>query len=207
MSRILQRLIRMMKRSFGILHLISGINSPISCRRKIFVFLSILIRLEHRCCTALYILVKELISLLIFLLPDKPGSSVIEVRPDSVQIFRVRLTEIKLTFSFLIRNHLYGIKSLGYNEELSGCIEELGCIIRLFEIEFFITLLILLLHSIEENAPNLPVFPIGRIRQEFAHTGFCLCQILASLYQIFGCNNLLLLCLHPRWCKQKEKCQ
>ncbi|CUQ64833.1 Uncharacterised protein [Segatella copri] len=47
----------MMKRSFGIFHLISGIYSPISCRRKIFVFLGILIRLEHRCSTALYVLV------------------------------------------------------------------------------------------------------------------------------------------------------
>ena len=197
MSRIFQRLIRMMKRSFGIFHLISGIYSPISCRRKIFVFLGMLIRLEHRGCTALYVLVKELISLLVFLLPDKPGSSVIEVRTYPVQIFRMRLAEIKLTFSFLVRNHLNGIKSLGYNEELSGCIEELGCIIRLFEVEFLITLFILLLHSIEENIPNFLVIPVGRIRQEFAHTGFGLRQILASLYQIFGCRNLLLLCLQP----------
>ena len=103
------------------------------------------------------------------------------------------LSEFDFHLSLFIRNHLYRIKLLRNLEELSGEVEELGSIIFLLEIKLFVTLLVLLAHSIEVKVPDLLVVQIGRISKQFLHALLRLRQVLARFYLILRQLNLLLL--------------
>ena len=114
------------------------------------------------------------------------------------------LTEFDFYLSLFIRNHLYRIKLLRNLEELTGEIEELGSIILLLEIELFVTLLVLLAHSIEVKAPDFLVFLIGRISQKLLHARLRLRQVLTRLHLILRQLYFLLLGKARRWHKKEH---
>ena len=113
------------------------------------------------------------------------------------------LTEFNFHLSLFIRNHLYRIKLLRNLEELSGEVEELGSIILLLEIEFFVTLFVLLAYGIEIESPDFLVFLIGRISQKLLHARLRLRQVLTRLHLILSQLYFLLLGKARRWHKKE----
>ena len=110
-----------------------------------------------------------------------------------IQLISMLLTDLRFHLSLFIRIHIYIIKLLRNLKELSGEIEELGSIILLLEIEFFVTLLVLLTYGIEVEVPDFLVVLIGRISQKFLHACLRLRQVLARLHLILRQLYFLLL--------------
>ena len=193
-----------MQRCLGILHLIAGIYGIIGCQRQMLILLTVIVRLEQRLVGTIYITVEELIGIGILLLTEEPQSTIKEIGADMGKIISMLLTEFDFHLSLFVRNHLYRIKLLRNLKELSGEIEELGSIILLLEIEFFVTLLVLLTYGIEVEVPYFLVVLIGRISQKFLHACLRLRQVLARLHLILRQLNFLLLGKARRWHKKEH---
>ena len=193
-----------MQRCLGILHLIAGIYGIIGSQRQMLILLTVIVRLEQRLVGTIYITVEELIGIGIFFLTNEPESTVKEIGADMGKIISMLLTEFDIHLSLFIRNHLYRIKLLRNLKELPGEIEELGSIILLLEIEFFVTLLVLLTYGIEVEAPYFLVVLIGRISQKFLHARLRLRQVLARLHLILRQLYFLLLGKARRWHKKEH---
>ena len=194
----------MMQGSLAVLHLIAGIHSPVGSSMERWILALEIIALEERLVGTVDVEVEELISLRIFLLLQKPDSTVVDIGTDALEIFSMRLAILNIHLALPVRNHLYRVQPLGNEKHLPAKIEKLGSIILLLEIELFIALFILLSDSIKERNPNLLVALVSRILQEFLHASLCLVQVLARLDLITSSRNLLLLSLHHRW-KPEEK--
>ena len=193
-----------MQRCLGILHLIAGIYGIIGSQRQMLVLQTVIVRLEQRLVGTIYVTVEELIGIGILLLTEEPQSTVKEIGADMGKIISMLLTEFDIHLSLFIRNHLYRIKLLRNLKELPGEIEELGSIILLLEIEFFVTLLVLLTYGIEVEAPYFLVVLIGRISQKFLHARLRLRQVLARLHLILRQLYFLLLGKARRWHKKEH---
>ena len=111
------------------------------------------------------------------------------------------ILQFHLTLS--VGNHLYGVHALCHDKELTSQVEEVCRIIWLFEIEFLISLVILLSHRLIEYSPNLLVVLIGRVFQKLLHTGLGLWKVLSFLHLIHSSSYLFLLCRN-RDTKERE---
>ena len=118
---------------------------------------------------------------------------VIEVAAVHIEQGGMLLTVVELDPALFIGQGINRVEPLECLKHLFGRSKEIGSIVLLLEVKFFVTLLVLLLLGIKEREPYLVISTVSRVFQQVGHELLGRRKVIALLNKLPGLGDILLL--------------